>query len=140
MKREQINPHGFPADTNQMMNMETTAFKVSRMEKAYGHPFTATSGLRSMADHLRIYKEKAAKAGVPFDQSKVPLKSKHLFGEAVDVADLNGSIAQWAEDNDALMREIGVWFEARPATPGWLHIQIVPYASFKPGKSLWFMP
>lgn len=87
-----------------------------------------------MADHLRIYAQK----GIT-DQSKIPMKSKHLFGFAADMVPLAESIEKfhaWILDNVDLMIEIGLWFERFENTPTWLHAQSVPPASgvrfFKP--------
>jgi hypothetical protein len=141
MTREQINPHGYDADENVMMEMEVTAFKVSLVEKAYGSEFKATSGLRSMEHHLKIYADKNAAlkaAGKP--EVKVPMGSKHLKGQAVDVADRYGNLMTWCRKNEEKLREIGVWIEHGDYTKGWVHFQTVPYGSYKPGKSIFFIP
>ncbi len=109
--------------------------KVSQIRTAYNDIMDVSSGLRTMKHHLEIY---AAKGIV--DQSKIPMKSKHLFGQAVDIRDPAGKLQQWCRDNQALLLSIGVWMEDFSKTPGWVHFQSVAYASWKPGKSLWFIP
>lgn len=81
-----------------------------------------TSGLRSMEDHLCIYREKAAKEGVAFDESKVPKKSLHLFGAAVDIWDPHGELMDWCVKNEKRLEQIQLWVEA--GTRGWVHFQI----------------
>jgi len=110
--------------------------KVNKIRTAWGHPMTVTSGLRTMEDHIRIYREKAEKAGVPFDESKVPMKSKHLYGQAVDISDPNQELQAWCKDNEALLEEVGLWMEDFSATPNWCHFQTKPPAS----GNRWFMP
>lgn len=117
MTRQQINNHSYSCDTQTEMNMEELAFKVSAIEKAYGHLFTVDSGLRSQSDQERI-------------NPSAP-KSKHLTGQAVDVADPVGSLWSWIEQNMSLMAKIGVYFEDKGSTPTWVHIQCVPPGSGK---------
>lgn len=105
--------------------------RVNKVRAAYGKPMIVTSGLRTMEDHLRIYREK----GIT-DQSKIPMRSRHLFGQAVDISDPKQELQQWILKNEKLMEEIGLWFEDFSATKNWVHMQIVPPASgrrfFKP--------
>lgn len=114
--------------------------KINQIRSLWGRSMTVTSGLRTMEDHLRIYREKAEKAGVPFDQSKVPMKSKHLFGQAVDISDPNKQLQQWCKANEHLIKDAGLWCEDFSSTPNWVHFQIVPYGSYVEGKSIWFIP
>lgn len=113
---------------------------INKIRDAYGNPLTVTSGLRTMAHHIEIYKQKALKAGVPFDQSKVPMQSKHLYGEAVDISDPHGQLKKWCISNLELLEKLGIWMEEFDSTPNWVHFQIVPYGSWKEGKSRWFKP
>lgn len=100
--------------------------KLNVIRKAYGKPMTITSGLRSMIDHLRIYKEK----GIT-DQSKIPMKSNHLYGIAADISDPKGELKAWIMDNISLMEELGLYFEDFAFTPTWVHIQFKTPASGK---------
>jgi uncharacterized protein YcbK (DUF882 family) len=110
--------------------------RVNVIRIGWGMPMTVTSGLRTMEDHLRIYREKAAKAGVPFDESKVPMHSKHLFGQAVDIYDPNRALQNWCKVNEAALEQAQLWMEDFSTTPNWCHFQICPPKS---GKR-WFMP
>lgn len=102
-------------------NLNKLLEKVNKLRAAYGKPLTVSSGLRTMEDHLRIYKEK----GIT-DKSKIPMKSKHLSGESVDFADPKQELQKWIKANLKLMEEIGLWFEDFSATKNWVHVQIVP--------------
>jgi len=114
-----------------LSNLTELQIKVNKVREAYGKPLTVTSGLRTMEDHLRIYKDK----GIT-DQSKIPMKSKHLSGEAVDFSDPKQELQAWCLANVAKLEEIGLWCEDFSATKNWVHFQSVPPKSgnrfFKP--------
>lgn len=114
-------------------NMAELLRKMNLIREAYGKPMLITSGFRSLSDHLRIYKEK----GIT-DQSKIPMKSKHLFGQACDILDTDGKLNQWCKENEELLRNIGVWLETRQG--GWQHFQIESFGSYKPKGTIWFNP
>ena len=102
-------------------NLEDLLKAVNKLRAAWGKPLKVTSGYRSQQDHLRIY---AAK-GIT-DPSKIPMQSKHLFGLAVDFADPDGSLYDWAyaTDSTADLAAWGIWCEE--GTKGWIHCQCVP--------------
>ena len=54
------------------------------------------------------------------------LRSKHMTGEAIDIADPEGDLDQWCLDNQEVLKGIGLWLEHPSATKGWCHVQIVP--------------
>jgi len=108
---------------------------INNVRTLYGHPMTVSSCVRTMDEHLAIY----AKKGIT-DKSKIPMKSKHLYGLAVDIYDPNKELQKWCLSNEQTLKEIGVWMESFDATPNWVHFQIVPYGSYQEGKSLWFKP
>ncbi len=110
--------------------------RVNKVRLAWNRPMTVTSGLRTMLDHLRIYKEKAVKEGKVFDPKSVPMLSRHLFGEAVDVFDPKRELQAWCLKNEPLLAQIGLWMEDFSATPNWVHFQV---RSPKSGKR-WFKP
>lgn len=116
-------------------NLETLLYRMNKIRMEYSQPMTVTSGYRSLEDHLRIYKNK----GIT-DQSKIPMKSKHLSGQAVDISDPNGHLQEWCKANQTLIRQVGLWMEDFSFTKTWVHFQCVPYGSFKLGGSLWFRP
>ncbi len=115
-------------------NVHLLLEKVNKLRDAYGKPLKVTSGYRSLQKHLAIY---AAK-GIT-DQSKIPMKSNHLSGLAVDVVPVEDPVSHlhdWIHANESLMADIGLWFEDFSSTPTWTHIQIV---APKSGK-MFFMP
>lgn len=112
-------------------NLAVLLERINKVRSAYAIPMTVTSGYRSMEDHLRIYREK----GIT-DEAKIPMKSKHLSGQAVDIGDADGKLKEWVNDNVALMEEIGFWFEDFGTTTTWCHFQTCPPKS---GKRF-FMP
>lgn len=103
---------------------------VNKLRDAWGKPLIVTSGLRTMNQHLRIYSE------MNIFPPNVPMKSRHLTGNAVDFADPTGNLYTWALLNEAGLEEWGLWAEA--GTKGWLHVQNVPYGSYKPGHTRFF--
>ena len=116
-------------------NLNDLLEKINKVRTAYAKAMTVSSGLRSMEHHLGIY---AAK-GIT-DKSKIPMKSKHLYGLAVDISDADGKLKEWAKANIKLMEEIGFWFESFDDTPTWVHFQTQPFGSYKAGGTRWFKP
>ena len=112
-------------------NLKELLEKINKIRTAWAKPMTVTSGLRTMEDHLRIYAQK----GIT-DKAKIPMKSRHLFGQAVDISDPNKDLQKWCKANESVLADVGLWMEDFSATSNWCHFQIVPPAS---GKR-WFMP
>ena len=117
-------------------NLVALLDKLNQIRVKWAKPMTVTSGLRTPDDQIRVYQEKAAKAGVPFDQSKVPMASRHIHGDAADISDPNRELQTWCLENEAFLTQVGVWMEDFSATPNWVHFQ---GSSPKSGKR-WFMP
>lgn len=105
--------------------------RVNIIRKEYGKPLKVTSGYRSKEDQIRIYKEK----GVT-DESKIPMKSRHLYGCAVDFYDPNKELQLWCKANEKLLETVGLWMEDFSVTVNWVHVQSTPPKS---GKR-WFLP
>ena len=57
--------------------------------------------------------------------------SRHLTGEAIDIADPDRTLATWIADNLDVLREVGLWCEDFRWTPTWVHLQVVPPKSGK---------
>lgn len=53
-------------------------------------------------------------------------RSKHMTGQASDLADPKGDLGRWCLDNVAELERIGLWLEHPSATPTWCHLQTVP--------------
>lgn len=62
-------------------------------------------------------------------------KSRHMTGEAVDIADPEGDLDQWCIENPLRLEDIGLWQEHPSATKGWCHLQSVPPKS---GRRVFF--
>ncbi len=110
-------------------NLLKLSEKINKLRDAYGKPLRVTSGYRSLEKHLAIY---AAK-GIT-DHKKIPMKSKHLEGLAVDLVPVKEPVSdlhKFIKSNIALMQEIGLWFESFDYTEKWVHAQIVPPKSGK---------
>ncbi len=54
------------------------------------------------------------------------LRSKHMTGQAIDIADPEGDLDEWCLKNPDALARIGLWQEHPSATKGWCHVQIVP--------------
>lgn len=114
---------------NHLKNLNNLLAKANELRTAYGKPLRVTSGYRSMEKHLSIY---AAK-GIT-DKKKIPMKSKHLEGLAVDVVPIDEPIKalhDWIKKNEKLLEEIGIWVEDFRYSKTWAHLQISPPKSGK---------
>lgn len=111
--------------------------RVNKVRVAWNKPMTVTSGVRTLADHLRIYAQK----GIT-DKSKIPMKSKHLetvtTAAAVDIADPGLEITKWLKANPDILEDAGLYCEEGNAN--WLHCQNQPFGSYTPGGTRWFKP
>lgn len=94
-------------------NLMVLLERINKVREKWGKSLTVTSGLRDMANHIRIYKELAIKRGVPYNESKVPMGSKHLSGQAVDCSDPDGSLFDWCKANEAFLADIKLWMEEK---------------------------
>lgn len=54
--------------------------------------------------------------------------SKHMTGQAIDLADPEGDLDEWllTQAGQTALAEIGLWHEHPAATKGWAHVQSVP--------------
>ncbi len=125
----ELNPHDFPTTPEIDSNLNKLLERVNVIREKWGKPMTVTSGLRSMEDHLRIYAQK----GIT-DPKKIPMKSKHLSGEAVDISDPDLELTQWLKDNPQHLLNAGLWCEE--GNSDWTHFQCVPPNS----GNRWFLP
>lgn len=106
------------------VNLEILLQKINLIRAAWAKPMKVTSGFRSMQHHIDIYRTKALRENKTFSMLQVPLQSKHLYGQAVDIEDLDGSLYAWCEANVPLLETVGLWIEK--GTKGWVHFQILP--------------
>ena len=117
---------------------QKNADEVIRRVNALGcsFPRLCSSFVRSKARQIDIYRNKAALKMFPFTDgtfvlAKVPLRSKHITGEAIDVADTDGKLKAWVRANIAKLEEDGLWCEDFAYTDVWVHFQIAPPKSGK---------
>lgn len=101
------------------MNLLDLLVKINKVRDAWSRPMTVTSGFRTMKDHIAIYVKKK----IP--KNKIPLASKHLYCQAVDIYDPDKTLQKWCIDNENLLAEIGLWMEHFSHTPNWVHFQTV---------------
>lgn len=120
-------------DSEIKANIELLLKRMNEVRKLYAKPMIVTSGLRTKDDQIRVY----AKKGIT-DITKIPMKSKHLTGCALDVSDLSGDLNKWCKENEEKLRDIGIWLETRQGN--WQHFQIEPYGSYTPKKTIFFNP
>jgi hypothetical protein len=63
---------------------------------------------------------------VNFNTPGAAARSKHMSGEAIDIADPEGDLDEWCMANPLILANIGLWQEHPSATKGWCHVQTVP--------------
>lgn len=81
---------------------------------ALGHPeLVQTSGHRTRQKTLDLIA-----SGV-----RAALGGNHERSLAIDIADPNGELDEWLTDER--LTSYGLWREAPPSTPGWVHVQTV---------------
>lgn len=110
-------------------NLKITLERVNKIRTAWNKPMIVTSGVRTIEDHLRIYKEK----GIT-DLKKIPMQSKHLTGQAVDIYDPKLELTAWLKQEPKRLEEAQLWCE--DGNKNWVHFQTEPPKS---GKR-WFLP
>ena len=109
--------------------------RVNKVRAAWGKPMTVTSGVRTWADHIRIYAQK----GIT-DLAHIPKASHHLEtvtdSAAVDIADPGLELTEWLKtpEGNAVLEEAGLWCEA--GNSNWWHAQNAPPKS----GNRWFLP
>lgn len=113
-------------------NLEELKDKMNVIRAMYGKPMNVTSGYRSMQDHLRIYstinQKRKANGQAPL---QVPLGSKHLYGQQVDIYDPKQELQEWVQKNVQVLETLGLYCEDFQYTKNWVHFQSVPPKSGK---------
>jgi len=122
-------------DSEKLKNEEDLLAKANKIRAKWGNPWTVTSGIRTLKEHLRIYAQK----GIT-DQSKIPMRSKHLENvinaAAVDIADPELKITIWLKANPEILEEADLYCE--DGNKNWVHFQNAPFGSYKAGGTRWF--
>lgn len=118
-----------PADHQR--NIAELVRKMCAIRVIWGKPMLITSGYRSMQDHIRIYHHmnfRRLEKGL--SKLKVPMASKHLYGQACDVYDPEGKLFEWCKAHEYILQQVGLWCEEKDDEPR-VHFQIVPPLSGK---------
>ncbi len=109
------------------------ARKLIKRVNSLGCPFSrvCVSFLRGKSKQEAIYHNRACLKMPPFtdgnfDMTKVPMKSCHLTGQAIDVWDADGKLKAWIKENLGALERAGLWCEHFDDTPDWVHFQSVP--------------
>jgi hypothetical protein len=110
---KELNPRKHAVSSEVEANLNTLISRLNGLREAFGQPMIVTSGLRSEADQRRIYAGKKS----------IPMLSCHLFGQAADIADRDGTLARFCLDNIPLLEKLGLWCESPERTRGWMHFQ-----------------
>lgn len=114
---------------NHQQNIDKLLIAINKFRAEYNKPMLVTSGYRTALDQERI--------------NPSVKHSRHMTGEAVDVADTDGSLYDYAYANQDKLKEWGLWCELGTNKHGvnsWTHFQCVPYGSYVDGKSRFFSP
>lgn len=115
-----------------LANMKKLHEAVNKLRLAFGKSLLVSNCYRSLDHHLLIYKN----MGIT-DKKKIPMKSKHLQGLAVDLAGPNtAAFKKFILANLKLVEELGLYFEDFSVTKNWVHAQLI---APKSGKRF-FMP
>lgn len=114
-------------------NLPKLLEKANKVREAWGKPMTITSCIRTRAEQIEVYRKKGI-----FDITKIPMNSKHIHGAAVDLYDPDLSLTQWLKDNPHIMEENDLYAEL--GNKNWVHLQILPFGSYKAGGTRWFNP
>ena len=107
----------YPQDYTQQIsdNLDKLLAVMNQVRIAYGIPMRVNSGWRPPS--INEATSNAAKG------------SNHLWGLAVDIADVDGAVWKWVLLNLPLMQKLGIYFEDKRWTPTWVHCQCVPPGS-----------
>lgn len=122
--QDKVNP-------NKIKRMKEFLPKINKIRSLFGKSMIVTSGVRTLEDHIEIYKKKGI-----IDIKKIPMKSRHLETEEdVFAADIGGpnvkELQKWCLENIEVLEEIGLWIEDFAYTKNWVHFQDSPPASGK---------
>lgn len=66
--------------------------------------------------------------------------SNHCKCLAIDIVDGDCALDAFCLASPHVLEELGLWQESPKSTPGWCHVQIVPFRSYKPGGARVFIP
>lgn len=124
MRLSDLNPHGFTTTPEIDQNLQQLLTRANMLENAYGRILIVTSGLRDQALQNQLISAGKSTAS----------KSKHLYGQAVDIGDPNRDLMHFILENLDLTQKIGLWFEDfrycnSKTGISWVHMQSVSPSS-----------
>jgi hypothetical protein len=115
MKRDRLFASELTADI--VGNAAVLIERVHKLLKVFGEERDITSGWRPPA--------------VNGNTPGAALKSKHMTGQAVDLADPDGDLDEWCLEHQDMLELHKLWLEHPSATKGWCHLQSIPPKSGK---------
>lgn len=118
---KELNPHDFPTTSEIDSNLKLLLIAINQVRLAYNTPMTVVSGLRSQAFQDDLIAKGLSKAS----------KSKHLYGQAVDIQDKDGRLWEWCMKNMSVLESADLFLEDKQSTPTWVHFQVCPPRSGK---------
>ena len=121
-KDKELECHGVTCGPCKKLPTQDLVNKLDEIREKYNKPITLTCALRCPIHNKEV---------------KGALSSKHIAGNAADLSDPNKEIMNWILPK---LEELNIWIENPDATTNWVHIQVVPYGSWKPGMSRIFNP
>lgn len=111
----------YPIDSDQERNMNVIIQKANALLDRFGEYRACTSGYRPAELNSAVV-----------GASKT---SKHIRCLAIDLEDIDGRLKKFILDNVQILEELGLWMEDPEKTKTWVHIQSIPFNSWKEGKT-----
>lgn len=112
-------------------NLSHLHYKLNLIRMFYKEDMVVSRGFSTPQEQIKIYQ---AKGQTP------KMGSQHLLGGAADILDPQQQLQKFVLNHLEWFESLNVWIESFSATPTWTHFQIYPYASWEPGKSIFFEP
>lgn len=109
------------------INIQELVKRINIVRAEWNVPMIVTSGFRTWQEHSAIY----YKMG-----KTTPKGSQHLIGAAVDIADKDGHLFEWLNENPEVLEKADLFCEL--GTRGWVHFQLNPFRSYNHGGTRWF--
>lgn len=110
-------------------NIQELFNRVSRLRAYAKMPFVMRTkehpnrGYRSWDAHCKVYEDLMHKMNTKI---KIPTKSQHLIGAAVDISDPKRELQRWIMRNLEIVEKLDLYFEHFDASPTWTHVCLFP--------------
>jgi len=125
IREKELNPHNHPLTADQRRHFLYHYFAVNELRAVYGRAMVCTSGVRSLAEHLEVYRRINAehrRLGRP--EVPIPMASKHLAAAASDYLDPDMALYRWCELREELLADLGIYVERRRLDDGMVHTHL----------------